>query len=274
MNLNAVAKFKVLVVGDAIYDQYIFGAPLGKSIKETCISVRHEREETYRGGVWAGAAHLTDFCSQVDVLHGGRAMVNTRYLEPVYNRKLFSVHREQEELNDADPDIGSYDCVIVCDFGHGAMTNKLIERVSKEARFLAVNAQTNSQNYGFNYITKYQRADYVVIDELEARLAAHDKSAPIEDVILSLNFPKIAVTLGANGAVGYDGEFHWEKALAEKITDTMGCGDAFLCVSAPFAAARFGMKDLVRIGNLAGGIKAGILGHRNHVTKDELERNL
>lgn len=274
MNLDAIRNFKVLVVGDAIYDHYVFGAPLGKSIKETCISVRHEREETYRGGVWAGASHLTDFCAQVDVLHGGRAMVNTRYLEPVYNRKLFSVHREQEEMNDTDPEIGSYDCVIVCDFGHGTLDNKLIERVSKEARFLAVNAQTNSQNYGFNYITKYRRADYVVIDELEARLAAHDKSAPIEDVILSLGFPRIAVTLGANGAIGFDGEFHRERALADKIVDTIGAGDAFLCVSAPYAAAGFHMKDLVRIGNLAGAIKVGILGHRNHVTKDELERNL
>ena len=274
MNLDAVKQFKVLVVGDAIYDHYVFGAPLGKSIKETCISVKHEREETYKGGVWAGASHLTDFCAQVDVLHGGRAMVNTRYLEPVYNRKLFSVHREQEELNDADPDIGSYDCVIVCDFGHGTLTDKLIERVSKEARFLAVNAQTNSQNYGFNYITKFRRADYVVIDELEARLAAHDKHSPIEDVVLALGFKKIIVTLGANGAIGFDGAFHREKAMADKITDTMGCGDAFLCVSAPFAAARFSMKELVRIGNVAGAIKAGILGHRNHVTKDELERNL
>lgn len=274
MNLDAVAKFKVLVVGDAIYDRYVFGTPLGKSIKETCISVKHEREETYKGGVWAGASHLTDFCAQVDVLHGGRAMVNTRYIEPVYNRKLFSVHREQDELNDTDPDIASYDCVIVCDFGHGAMTSKLIERVSKEARFLAVNAQTNSQNYGFNYITKYPRADYVVIDELEARLAAHDKTAPIEDVIYSLGFPRIAVTLGANGAVGYDGEFHRERAMADKIVDTMGAGDAFICVSAPFAAARFSMKEVVRIGNLAGAIKVGILGHRTHVTKEELGRHL
>lgn len=272
--LDSVKDFKVLLIGDAIYDRYVFCTPLGKSIKETVISVQRDGEEEYRGGVWAAANHLTDLCKQVDVLHGGAAMVNTRFVERIYKRKLFTVHESREELNDADPEISSYDCVIVCDFGHGAMTPQLIERVSKEARFLAVNAQTNSQNYGFNLITKYRRADYVVVDELEARLAAHDKTSPIEDIILSLGFPKIVVTMGANGAIGFDGEFYREKAVAEKIIDTMGAGDAFLCVSAPFAAARSSIKSLVRIGNVAAAIKVGILGHQKSISKKELEEHL
>lgn len=273
MNLNAVAEYKVLVVGDAIYDRYVFVSALGKSIKETVISTKYEREETYKGGVWAGASHLYDFCARVDVMHGKHLNTNTRFLESVYNRKLFTLH-ESAEKEETQYAIKDYDLVIVCDFGHGTMTKELIEKVSKEARFLAVNAQTNSQNYGFNLITKYPRADYVVIDELEARLAAHDKDSPIEDVILALGFRKIAVTLGANGAVGFDGEFHREAAVADRITDTIGAGDAFLCVSAPYAKAMFNIRDVVRIGNVAGAIKVGILGHQKHVTKAELEKYL
>ena len=274
LNLDAVKNYKVLVVGDAIYDRYVFVSPLGKSIKETVISVAYEREETYKGGVWAAAAHLKTLCAQVDVLHGERAMINTRYVESIYNRKLFTLHEATTRPVEECAPMREYDVVIVCDFGHGTMSRELIARVTKEARFLAVNAQTNSQNYGFNLITKYRRADFVVIDEIEARLAAHDKESPIEEVILALGFKKIIVTMGAHGAVGFDGEFYRAKAQVDEVIDTMGAGDAFLCVAAPYACAMFGIKDLVRIGNAAGAIKVRMLGHRGSVTKDELEKHL
>ena len=274
MRLDAVAGYRVLVMGDAIYDCYKFCTALGKSIKETVISVKYENEETYKGGVWAGASHIKDLCAQVDVFHGDRVWTNTRFLEAIYKRKLFTLHSAKDEDDGIMPEISSYDLVIVCDFGHGTMTKDLIEKVSKEARFLAVNAQTNSQNFGFNLITKYPRADYVVLDELEARLATHDNHSPIEDIILKLGYRKIVITLGAHGAVGFDREFYREIAQDVRIVDTMGAGDAALCVSAPFAAARFDIKDLVHIANVAGAIKVGMLGHRSHVTKSELEKHL
>lgn len=274
MNLDAVKDFKVLLVGDAIYDRYVFCTALGKSIKETVISVRYEREEEYKGGVWAAANQLNDFCSQVTVVHSDKALVNTRYVEATYNRKLFTLHDSRITPNALEVDIPSYDVVIVTDFGHGTMTNKLIARLSKESRFLCVNAQTNSQNFGFNLITKYKRADFVVIDELEARLAAHDKESPIEDVILALGFKKIIVTLGAHGAVGFDGEFWREKGKTGLVVDTIGAGDAFLAIAAPFAAARFSIRDLVRIGNAAGAAKTAILGHQRSITRKDVEAYL
>ena len=277
MNLNSVSSvsdYKVLVVGDAILDRYIFVTTLGKSIKEPVIAVRSEKEELYKGGVWAGASHLRDFCAQVDTWHNGTIWENTRYVDSIYNRKLFTIHSSHIEQPEPLLDVGGYDLVIVCDFGHGTMTPELIQRLTREARFLAVNTQTNSQNFGFNLITKYPRADYVVLDELEARLAAQDNHSHIEEVILKLGFKKIVVTMGANGAIGFDREFYREKAQADRITDTMGAGDAFLCVSSLFACARFGIEDVVHIGNLAGAIKVGMLGHRGHVTKAELEKRL
>lgn len=270
MNLDAVKDYKVLLVGDAIYDRYVFSKTLGKSIKESVLSVKAEREETYKGGVWACAGHLNGIVSKVDVLHGPNVITNTRYVDEIYNRKLFTVHHFGDKDECPEVDIKSYDVVIVADFGHGTMNKAMIERVSKEAQFLAVNAQTNSTNFGFNLITKYRRADFVVIDELEARLAAQDKDSYIEDVILALGFKKIVVTMGANGAVGFDGEFYREPAKTNQVVDTIGAGDAFLTLSAPFAKAMFGIKDLVKIGNAAGAAKVGIVGHRRSITKDDL----
>ena len=275
IDLDSVKDMSVLIVGDAIIDEYRYVTPIGKSIKEPVISTRFERSEVFHGGAWAAATHLRELCKLVDVHIGARVMHNTFYVEPTYGRKLFTVH-ESRDTEDVpmQTDYAAYDLVIITDFGHGAMTRELIADISKRSRFLAVNAQTNSTNYGFNMITKYRRADYIVIDELEARLAAHEKDAPIEDVILALGYRNIIVTLGKNGAIGFDGAFYRHNAVADRIVDTIGAGDAFLCVSAPFAASMASMNDLVHIGNAAGAVKVGIVGHQKYVTKEALRAAL
>lgn len=275
MNLDAVKDFKVLLVGDAIVDEYRYVSTLGKSIKEPVLSTRLERCESFRGGIWAAAAHLADLCAQVDVMAGDKLVLNSRYVDAVYNRKLFTVHGETPRAAEPLPLVGGYDVVIVADFGHGALTLGLIGALTAKAKFLAVNAQTNSQNYGFNLITKYPRADLVVLDELEARLAAHDRDSPIETVIRALGYPRMIVTRGANGVIGYEGgEFYQEPARAHAVVDTMGAGDAALAIAAPFAAAGFAMRELVRLANAAGAVKVGIIGHREHVTRQALEEQL
>jgi sugar/nucleoside kinase (ribokinase family) len=276
LDLDRVKDFRVLVVGDGITDEYRYVKPRGKSIKANTLSVESlKRRETFHGGAWAAAGHASGICAQVDVLTGPNVMRNIYFVDETYTSKVFNVHEMHEATETPKEfDIRSYDVVIVTDFGHGTMTKTLIERVMREARYLAVNAQTNTMNYGFNLITKYRPADFVVVDELEARLAAHDKDSPIEDVILELGFKNIIVTMGANGAVGFDGAFERQAALTEQVVDTMGAGDAFLCVTAPFAAAGFSMKQLLRIGNAAGAIKVGIVGHRCSVDRETLARHL
>lgn len=266
-----VKDFRVLVVGDAIMDEYRYVRTIGKAIKENALSAELHGIEVFQGGVWAAAKHTQGFCAHVDVLTGRRVMWNSRLVDDVYLRKLFVLHDQRViDTPEQHYDIGSYDLVIVTDFGHGAMTKPLIERLTREARFLAVNAQTNASNFGFNLITKYPRADFVVIDEMEARLAAHDKDSDIEEVILALGLRNVIVTMGAHGAVGFDGAFERQKARTDKVVDTMGAGDAFLCVTSPFAAAGLPMRDLVRIGNAAGALKVGIVGHRQSIDKNML----
>lgn len=261
------------MIGDLIFDEYRYVTTIGKSIKEPVISTRLEKTELYEGGIVAAASHLQDLCAVVDVMGGENVMQNTRFVDQT--RKLFTVHEEMKDsaIKTQFP-ICDYDVVIVADFGHGALTKDLIREITEQAKFLVVNAQTNSQNFGFNCITKYTRADFVVLDELEARLATHDNESSIEDVIIDLGFPKIIVTRGSNGALGYDGQFYSEKAQADRVVDTIGAGDAALAISGPFAAAGFPMPDLVHLANAAGAVKVSIMGHQQRVTRAALERQL
>lgn len=269
--IDAIYDYSVLFVGDTIIDEYHYVEPLGKSPKEHLIPVRHVESENFEGGVHAAAGHLRTFCKRVNVCTGGNAVRKTRMVDRNYLRKLFEIqyvmgNRKKDVLQESD-------ITVVADFGHGFIDPAMIEQLSRCA-FLAVNAQTNASNIGYNLITKYPRADYVVIDEPEARLAASDRTSPIKDIIHRLakaHFDKFVVTLGNRGAIGWDRKtgFHEQPAFTDKVVDTMGAGDAFFAVTAPMAKTG-GMDDLLRIGNAAGALKTQIVGHRKSVTKEAL----
>lgn len=270
--LDRASRLKVLVVGDGIVDEYVYVKPQGRSPKESIITYKILRSERFQGGVWAAAKHVEGFCAKADCVSGSPVTTKSRRIEegPYYVKKVHEEHSSESAEGWKWRDPAAYDVVIITDFGHGAVKDWMIRDMTDNAKFLAVNAQTNSANIGFNLITKYKRADYVVIDELEARLAAHDRDSPIEDVIRKLGFPKIIVTLGQYGSIGFDGSFYKAPAVSSKVVDTMGAGDAFFCVTAPLAAAGADIDTLCRIGNAAGAIKCGIVGHRKAVTCDGL----
>ena len=276
MELGSVSSYRVLVVGDAIEDRYRHCVALGRGTKEAIISVRMDSEEVFKGGVWASAAHIKDLCNRVDVWHGDKITINTKYVGQ-YGQKLFSVHESRPCLDHfMIADLGFYDLVVVFDYGYGFLIKELRDKIMKESRYLAVNAQSNSLNYGFNRIDeKWPKADFAVCDELEARLAAHDQEGEIVDVIRKLPYKSIIVTQGAKGATGYSNrEFYREDALTDRPVDLLGAGDAVLAIVAPFAKAGFSIGELVHLGNIAGAVKVGITGHQRRVTKEDLEKML
>lgn len=269
--IESVKDYRVLFVGDDIVDEYHYVAPMGKSPKENVITLLFLDSEVFAGGVVAAANHARSFSATVDVCKSPTAVRKVRFVDRNYLRKLSEVHYDPMVAKNSYIE-GDYDAVVVTDFGHDRITGAMIERLCRMP-FVAVNAQTNSSNIGFNLITKYPRADYIVIDEPEARLAAADRDGHIEDVIQKLahgRCERFVVTLGVKGAIGYDhGNFHRCDAFTDRVLDTMGAGDAFFAVTAPMAKTG-SMEDLLLIGNAAGALKCGIVGHRASVTKPAL----
>ena len=172
-----------------------------------------------------------------------------------------------------------YDLVVVCDFGHGMLDREAVETLTNLPTFLAVNAQTNAGNMGYNHVSRYRRADFVCIDEPEARIVASSKHEPIGDLIIGdlverIDCGRVIVTIGRRGCV------HWsaEDGLMEtpgfghSPIDTMGSGDAFLAITAPLLANGASMQDAAFIGNVVGGIKVGVVGHRRAVDKASVKK--
>ena len=262
--IESVKSKRALFIGETIVDEYRFVSPLAKPSKENILAVKLERVETYLGGVVAAARHAESFCKASFASPLGRVR-KVRYVEDG-GRKLFEVQTLPNELGELSAHSNDQDVFAITDFGHG------LPLLSSDG-FLAVATQTNAANHGFNLITKYGKADYIVIDEPEARLAAADRHSPIEEVIRKLaagRCAKFVVTHGKHGAYGWDGErFYHSKAMSDRVVDTMGAGDAFFAVTAPMAKTG-SMEDLLLIGNAAGALKTRILGHREAVTKTAL----
>ena len=309
--IDRVKDYRVLLVGDAIIDEYQYVLPMGKPPKESIIAARYQDTERFAGGVFAAANHLASFVKEVNVVTvlgeedsnnsfiksklasnieltalyrpGAPTTLKRRFVDPSSMRKLLEIyHMNDEPLSDflsrhhqltLGTFMDGYDAVVVTDFGHGLIGHTTNFGL---ARFLAVNAQTNSANHGYNPITKYERADYVSVDEPEARLAFRDKVSPITDVARKLgHYGKVIVTRGKYGCVTWDGDTtHSLPGLAKCVTDTVGAGDAFFAITAPLVAAGGPMHHIGFIGNVVGAIKVGIVGNRAAVDKVALVKSI
>jgi rfaE bifunctional protein nucleotidyltransferase chain/domain len=307
--LKDLAGMKVLVIGDTIIDEYHYCRAMGKASKENIIPTRFLRDETFAGGVLAAANHIAGFCDNVHLVtclgrqdsyqdfieshlkpniktkfffrEDAPTTVKRRFIEDAFLSKLFEVcflddqplskTIEQKLLKYLESVIKGYDLVLLADFGHGFIEKNTVDFIVKKARFLAVNAQTNSANIGFNLVTKYPGADYVCIDEPEMRLASHGKFDKIENLIMRMKkdvkYKKIVITLGHKGSIGYSsGEgFLRAPVFSKEIVDRIGAGDAFLSITAPCAAAGYPMEAICFIGNAVGALKVLIVGNRSSV---------
>ena len=271
--LEAAASKRVLFVGETISDVYHYCKPLGKPTKDAIVAVEQTSTEIFVGGVAAAAAHAIEFAATVEVFTSETAVVKARYVEASHTRKLFEVYGSHTVAPQNPASLSGFDTIIVTDYGHGMIEGDLLHRLQNGCvRYLAVNVQTNSGNYGFNLATKYESADYLCVDEPEARLATQNRSGPVERSLEALSqiAPKVVITLGKSGAIGFDRErISRCEAFVDQVVDTMGAGDAFFALTA-LVAQEADMPTLLRIGNAAGAIKAGIVGHRGHVTKEAL----
>jgi hypothetical protein len=76
--LSRVRPLKILVIGEAIVDEYSYCTPIGKAPKDPIISAKHIRLERHAGGVLACANHVAGFCDEVHLLPASAATTPTR----------------------------------------------------------------------------------------------------------------------------------------------------------------------------------------------------
>ena len=317
-HLDSLRPLKVALIGESILDEYVYCDALGKSGKEPVLAMRYLSRERHAGGALAIANHLADYCQTIDLFsylgatdsqeeavrdHLPRnvfptfiykadspTIIKRRFVDAYSRSKMFAVY----DLNDkalspteenalcaaVEARIADCDLVIVADFGHGLITEPLVELLCDKAPFLAVNTQLNAANMGYHTISKYRRADFVSIHEGEIRLDSRSRNGDLRLLMRNLadqlSCRAMMVTRGKHGSLMYhqhDG-FVACPAFATKIVDRVGAGDAVFALTS-LCAARGVPSDLLSfLGNVVGAQAVTIVGNRASVDRQRLTHAL
>lgn len=310
--LKKFKNTKTLVIGDAIIDEYHFTMPKGRATKDPILSVDYINHEVYPGGILAIANHVANFADQVSLVtmlgdtndnkefiksqlksnikptffvkQSSPTTLKKRYLNIVRNEKLFKLEHindkplseelERQIIKFLEEELPKYDLVIVGDFGHSLISNKIIETLEKYSKYLAINVQCNSANLGFNYVTKYGKPSFISMDLQEIQYAVADKYSPMPELMKKLHqmqgYQKFIATMGKDGTYFFNhNTISHAPAFITRPADTVGAGDAVFSITALFSY--IGADELIPfVANCAGGIAVSYLGNKQSVNQDNL----
>jgi cytidyltransferase-like protein len=309
--LEGLRDLRVLVVGEAILDEYVYCNALGKSAKEPILAMRYLSRELHAGGSLAVANHLAAFCDHVELvtylgdtnrqedfvrsrLHpnvrptfltkrGAPTIVKRRYTEKYMVTKLLEIYEVDDEPL-AAPEAAqlrehlaarapAHDVVLAADFGHGLLDAGAAALLAERSPFLAVNTQLNAANIGFHTISRYARADYACIHEGELRLDQRSRAGD-----LRLLATRLTDRLGAGMLMVTRGKhgtlLYRPPSFATRVIDRTGAGDAVLAVTALLAAREVPPEVVGFVGNMVGAQAVSIVGNAASVDRVALCKSI
>ncbi len=277
--LVKLKKLNVLVIGETILDRYVFCETIGKSGKEPMLVLKEKRTKDYVGGAASIALQISKFVRNTTLISSlgekkehknfffkklekinkkyiykksSPTIVKKRYVDDASNSKTLGVYSiNDDRLNISDENklksiikknISKNDIIIISDYGHGLISNRLSDFISKSSKRIFVNCQVNANNKGWHSILKYKGCFCVFINETELRYEVRDQHSTIHEVIkkftkLKNKFNYILVTKGNEGVLFYDlrkNFFYDYPAFGNKISDKVGAGDSMLSIFSIF----------------------------------------
>jgi len=217
-------------------------------------------------------------------------IIKQRYVEPMMEgkelSKLFSVnyidarapgpdiqHRLAARIRE---EMAGADVVMLLDFGHGMMQEPIRQLVQDTAPLLTLNCQTNSNNHGFNIISRqYRRADAFTLDEQEMMLSCGHRHLDLRAELLKLRESLASryawLTRGSVQTIGLRDEAESQcPPLETEVVDTIGAGDAFFSLAALAAARQLPIALATFLGQLAGAQAVKIIGNQHPISKQAL----
>lgn len=218
-----------------------------------------------------------------------QTIVKTRYLDQHTGAKVFETYdmtdqpaegREDKSFADLlSAEIHSADVVLVADYGHGLMTETVLDSLVKAPGLVAVNTQSNAGNRGYNSISRYPRVDIVSLNGGEISLELRRKHATVGELIPDLGDQTgarwVVVTEGAKGLALWNRDIGVVEmpAFTERIKDRVGAGDALFAMVSVLLASVAPIPIVGLLGNLAGAAMVSDLGNRYTLSTVDMLRH-
>ena len=236
--IEDIAELKVLVIGEAIIDEYVICEALGKSSKDPVLAFREISTERQIGGSLAVARHCAGLGARVSclfrigsslpdaqfisdrldgivmahVVESSQAptIVKRRYVDSLTEARVFETYIMQDESSDSveeqhtvetlRPLLQDVDVIVVADYGHGLLSSAVISELTSSGKMLAVNTQSNAGNRGFNTISRYPRVDFACLNGSEVSLELRHRHLTMNELV-----PQIRSRTGAARAIVTEG---------------------------------------------------------------------
>ena len=298
---DRIKSLNILVIGDVMLDRYVIGE-VKRISPEAPVPVLAVREEkSVAGGAANVALNLKALGANVETIGWfgndkkgdelfdilGRRNIGvdqefrfssaptiSKSRVTASNQQICRVDREAStecyspDLNLLGKDITEKvklaDAVIISDYGKGFVTNQLLELVSVNAKFLAIDPKPSR-------LLQYAKPDLITPNRFEAlELAGLSRESrdpfPQVNVVLKIfeQFAPtmLAVTLGADGMLlAEDGEI--DKIIptsAQEVFDVSGAGDTVIAALTLGLVAGKDFQNAAEFANLAAGVVVGKVG--------------
>ena len=318
-NFFRIKKKRVLVIGETIIDKYITTETIGKSGKESMLVLKPKKEIKFLGGAAYIANLCSSFIKDIKIISflgkentekkfilknlnknikynfllkkNSPTINKLRYLDDykktkiigVYdlNDDLISKNEEKKFLASIKKNINRYDIILVGDYGHGIITEKIRKLILKNSDKVFLNTQINSFNRGYHTVFKYKKVNTLVINEYELRYELRDKHTEISKLakILSkkISAKNIIVTRGIYGSVLINRKNNLViscPAFYQNNIDTVGAGDTFFGICGMAIGSKVDNKISMLLGAISAGLAVEQIGNKFYYNFQTLKKHL
>jgi len=318
-NLSVIKNKKVLVIGETMIDKYITTEAIGKSGKEAMLVLKPKKEIKFLGGAAYIANLCSSFIKDIKIIsflgkentekkfilknlnknikHNFLLKKNSptisklRYLDDYKKTKIIGVYNLNDDLISQNEErkfytllkknLNKFDIIIVGDYGHGIITEKIRKLILTKSHKVFLNTQINSFNRGYHTVFKYKRVNTLVINESELRYELRDKHSEVAKLakILSkkISVKNIIVTRGNTGAVLVNSKNNVVvscPAFDQSNIDTVGAGDTFFGICSLGMGSKIDGKISMMMGAISAGFAIDHIGNKFYYNFETLKKHL
>ena len=228
---------KILVIGDACEDIYIYGE-CNRLSPEAPIPVFVLKNKTSNGGMALNTfANLQSLGCDCEVVHNTEKIKKTRYVDKKTNHIFLRVDTDDKQLNRVDPKhlkkdfLNQYGAIVISDYNKGFITHSNIPEILTFLKLtrkpIFVDSKKEDLSLFEGCIIKINEKEYKNIKKL-----------PEEHELI--------VTLGKKGARWRDEIF---PAVPTNVFDVCGAGDTFIAAMATKYLKCSDMRESIRFAN-------------------------
>ncbi len=288
---------KILVVGDIILDQYLYGETSRISPEAPVPVVRVSQQEERPGGAANVALNIASLDMPVTLLgltgddeasqrlenilnqHNVSCHFTRQYQVPTITKvRILSQHQQLLRLDYENDNISTYSSnvvdqfemlladmslIVLSDYAKGSLRHieKIIARANKKNIPIFVDPKSNDFNI-------YRNTDLITPNLKEFRAVVGNVSTTEEIVNAAIglckkyNLKALLVTRGENGMslVKSNGDNFHLKAQAHEVYDVTGAGDTVIATLAASFASEYTIEQSVSLSNIAAGLVVEKLG--------------